>query len=107
MPLCAACCVTKGFNKYGRLLQSSLQQGDHGDTDLRVVSRYLCRFHGGQRHLPRPVCKECFRTGKKPVDLGGEPETLLYAARNCTLPCSSGADEVYAFRAAGSELRVT
>ncbi|KAG1708276.1 hypothetical protein DVH05_024958 [Phytophthora capsici] len=49
MPLCAACCVTKGFNK----------------------------FHGGQRHLPRPVCKECFRNGKKPVDLGGEPETLL------------------------------
>ncbi|KAE8914694.1 Serine/threonine-protein kinase [Phytophthora fragariae] len=49
MPLCAACCVTKGFNK----------------------------FHGGQRHLPRPVCKECFRTGKEPVDLGGEPEALL------------------------------
>ncbi|KAG7402360.1 hypothetical protein PHYBOEH_000068 [Phytophthora boehmeriae] len=48
MPLCAACCVEKGFNK----------------------------FHGGQRRLPRPVCKECFRTGKKPVDLGGEPEEL-------------------------------
>ncbi|CAI5738688.1 unnamed protein product [Hyaloperonospora brassicae] len=48
MPLCAACCVTKGFNK----------------------------FHGGQRHLPRPVCKECFRNGKKPVDLGGEPVML-------------------------------
>ncbi|KAG2941066.1 hypothetical protein PC117_g10342 [Phytophthora cactorum] len=52
MPLCAACCVTKGFNK----------------------------FHGGQRHLPRPVCKECFRNGKKPVDLGGKPETLLIRA---------------------------
>ncbi|KAI9997164.1 hypothetical protein PInf_000600 [Phytophthora infestans] len=52
MPLCAACCVTKGFNK----------------------------FHGGQRHLQRPVCKECFRNGKKPVDLGGEPETLLIRA---------------------------
>ncbi|CAI5736182.1 unnamed protein product [Peronospora farinosa] len=48
MPLCAACCITKGFNK----------------------------FHGGQRHLLRPVCKECFRIGKKPVDLGGEPEAL-------------------------------
>ncbi|CAH0476319.1 unnamed protein product [Peronospora belbahrii] len=49
MPLCAACCTTKGFNK----------------------------FHGGQRRLPRPVCKECFRIGKKPVDLSGEPEKLL------------------------------
>uniref|UniRef100_H3HAY1 Protein kinase domain-containing protein n=1 Tax=Phytophthora ramorum TaxID=164328 RepID=H3HAY1_PHYRM len=53
MPLCAACCVTKGFNK----------------------------FHGGQRHLQRPVCKECFRTGKKPVDLGGEPEELVIRAQ--------------------------
>ncbi|CAI5732899.1 unnamed protein product [Peronospora destructor] len=48
MPLCAACCITKGFNK----------------------------FHGGQRHLLCPVCKECFRSEKKPVDLDGEPEAL-------------------------------
>ncbi|KAL7689543.1 putative rho-associated protein kinase [Plasmopara halstedii] len=48
MPLCAACCITKGYNK----------------------------FHGGQRHLLRPVCKECFRTGKRAVELGGDPEKL-------------------------------
>ncbi|RMX67865.1 hypothetical protein DD238_000353 [Peronospora effusa] len=50
---------------------SSQQRQGTSSKDLRAFL-----FHGGQRHLLRPVCKECFRIGKKPVDLGGEPEAL-------------------------------
>lgn len=34
------------------------------------------RFHSEQRRQPRPVCKECFRAGKGPVDLAGPPEEI-------------------------------